>query len=208
MTWLSPDEALDRFVGVASGLVIIDPAIPASINVATMLAGIRGWLVATPALARSPRLAQWVATTGAPTLDLADLQWKSDAEAYHCVYDRYFDDLSHAMCAMTDPYDLPFATTWSSSRSRFSGSSTRISRCRPGPEMPQRKGPALRRWAPKRPWPKRSSMRLPPNIPCLGWPYAPLRADEGLGEHRGVILANEEFSVRRDPLPGKAARPN
>jgi hypothetical protein len=34
-------------------------------------------------------------------------------------------------------------------------------------------------------------MKLPPNIPCLGWPQADNSPDVGLREHRGIILLNE-----------------
>lgn len=171
--WLSPQQALERFAGMASGLVIIDPAIPASINVATMLAGIRGWLAATPAFAIAQQLGQRFSSASQGVIDLSDMGWESDVQAYECLYDRYYDDLSHEMCAICDPYDLPLRDY-----------------------MVEFKVPLL--------WVKKEDpggveealvedilMRLPPNIPCLGWPYAPCSADEGLGEHRGVILVNE-----------------
>ena len=178
VTWLSPNEALDRFLRAVSGLVLVDPAIPASINVATMLAGIKGWLVATPTFAAAHQLAERIAAPIQDVLDLGAFHWQSDVQAYRWFYGHsgasgpYYHQLSHRMCAMTDPYDLPLRDY-----------------------MVEFAVPLL--------WVKQEAdaeelalaeeilMRLPPNIPCLGWPYAPCSADEGLGEHRGVILANE-----------------
>lgn len=34
-------------------------------------------------------------------------------------------------------------------------------------------------------------MKLPPNIPCLGWPQADRSPDKGMGEHMGVHLISE-----------------
>lgn len=41
-------------------------------------------------------------------------------------------------------------------------------------------------------------LKLPPNIPCLGWPYAACNPDRGIGEHMGGTLASEcaKFVVR------------
>ncbi len=58
--WETAEQILDRFAGVAEGIVLVDADVPASINVGTMLGGIRNSLVATPAVAEKFKLAQMV----------------------------------------------------------------------------------------------------------------------------------------------------
>jgi hypothetical protein len=46
---LEVGQAFERFLPEVKGMVITDPAIPGSVNAATMIAAARGWLVSTPA---------------------------------------------------------------------------------------------------------------------------------------------------------------
>jgi len=48
--WVAPKEIYAEFLSVAKGLVVTDPDLPASVNVATMLAAVEGWLPVTPGL--------------------------------------------------------------------------------------------------------------------------------------------------------------
>ena len=48
--WTTPDELYKKFLTAAKGLVITDPRVPGTVNVATMLAAVEGWLPVTPAL--------------------------------------------------------------------------------------------------------------------------------------------------------------
>ena len=48
--WVGPKELYEKFLPVVKGLVVTDPDLPASVNVATMLAAVEGWLPVTPRL--------------------------------------------------------------------------------------------------------------------------------------------------------------
>lgn len=49
--WIGIGELFERFLPEVDRMFVTDPAVPASVNVATMLAAVRGGLVATPDLA-------------------------------------------------------------------------------------------------------------------------------------------------------------
>ena len=173
LVWLSLDEVLERFLPAVEGLVLVAPAIPASYNVATMLAGIKNCLVATPAFAQSyGLLAKLPAGARNNLLDLGDFHWGKDVEAYRWFYDRYFDQLSHRMCAMMDPLDLPLRDYMVEFRVPLFWVSSSYDRDEAA-------------------FAEELLLKLPPNIPCLGWPYAPRSQDPGVGEDMGVILVNE-----------------
>jgi hypothetical protein len=164
--WLLPREALLRFAPQAEGLIVVDPAVPASFNVATMLAGVRGMLVTTPRMASRGKLGR------GSVVDLRAHCWESDVAAYRWFYDRHWEDISHRMVVMLDPYDLPlrdYAVTF----------------CLPLIWVKSENSADEMAMA------ERVLSSLPPNIPCLGWPQADCSPDTGLGEHMGVILVNE-----------------
>ena len=48
--WVGPKQLYEKFLPVVKGLVVTDPDLPASVNVATMLAAVEGWLPVTPRL--------------------------------------------------------------------------------------------------------------------------------------------------------------
>jgi hypothetical protein len=70
--------------------VIIDPELPASLNIATMLAGIKGVPAAYPEVAEKYGLE--------PEMDLRG-KFKSNVEAYNWMFDNYWDQMDHSVVA-------------------------------------------------------------------------------------------------------------
>jgi hypothetical protein len=171
LTRLTAEATLLRFCEVVEGVVVVDPAIPASFNVATMLAGITNRLVVTPSLAQQLQ-ARLPAHAAANVIDLCGMHWSQDVEAYRWFYDRYYDRLTQRMCAMLDPYDLPLRDYMVEFRL---------------PLFWIRSGYDAAEAA----FAEELLLRLPPNIPCLGWPVNACSRDPGVGEHMGVVLINE-----------------
>jgi hypothetical protein len=171
--WISAGQIIDKFALVAKGIVTVDTLIPATFNTGTMLGSIKNYLVATASVIEKYSLANKITKhTGDDLLDLRQFHWKSDLEAYQWFYDKYYNQLTHKMCAMTDPYDLPLRDY-----------------------MVEFKVPLF--------WVKADQsreeldfaqnllMKLPPNIPCLGWPLAARSPDKGMGENMGVHMLSE-----------------
>ncbi len=171
VNWLPAKEIFQRFIQFANGIVITDPQLPATVNVATMLAGVEDRLVLTPDLldafgaSLSPGLVE-------NALDLRSFHWKTSLDAYHWFYDRCWDQLTHRMCAVLSPdvlslrdyvvaFKLPLF--W----------------------LPQyfdkEEGEFVKEYL----------LKLPPNIPCLGWPSYPIGKDPGVGEEMGVVIVNQ-----------------
>ena len=97
-----PKELYEKFLPAAQGLVVTDPDLPASVNVATMLAAVEGWLPVTPGLCKElPRRYQ-----GFGALKVAmDLRgkWKKNVAAYRWFYEKYGLRMSRRACANYDP---------------------------------------------------------------------------------------------------------
>jgi len=92
-----PKELLNRFQDRLKGMIITDPKLPASKNVATMIAGVRDGVVV------SPRIAQELSL---PVL--ADLRgkWLTNVEAYRWAFDHLWKDLNHHVLACSYPDHL------------------------------------------------------------------------------------------------------
>jgi hypothetical protein len=171
--WLSGPEVLEKYASCARGMVIIDTLVAATFNTGTMLAGIKDYFLATPQIAQMFHLAAMIPEkSGQNIIDLREYGRKNDAEAYRWFYDAYYDQLSHRMCAMTDPYDLPLRDYMVEFKIPLFWINSGIDR----EELAMA---------------EELLMKLPPNIPCLGWPYGGSGPDKGMGEHMGVILINE-----------------
>jgi len=105
--WLEVGQVFERFLSEVKQMFVTDPGVPASINVATMLAAVEGGLVATPQTA-----AQYDLPIGAlpdswnTGLDLRTMNWKKNIEAYRWAYQRFEDRLSHQCVAIFDPYAI------------------------------------------------------------------------------------------------------
>jgi hypothetical protein len=105
--WLDVGQVFELFLSEVKVGFITDPAIPATINVATMLASVHQGLVATPHTAGQFNLPMghlpdsW--NTG---MDLGFMNWKKDIDAYRWVYQKIGDQLSRQAVAILDPQEV------------------------------------------------------------------------------------------------------
>jgi hypothetical protein len=180
--WLEVGDVFERFLRMASCLFITDPAIPATINAATMLAAVHGGLVATPATFQQYPLPAGAYPDSSKTgLDLRTMNWKKDIDVYRWVYKSIGDRLSQRAVAILDPYSSPLRDylvefqipiLWLSS-----------------PEDSSRNPQAS--FEEEKAFAQEILMKMPPNIPAFGWPGNALGREEGIGEWPGVRLLSE-----------------
>ena len=158
--------------------MVTDPELPGSVNVATMLAGRRSWLPVTPRLRGRVRPAD-------VAMDLRG-RWKKNIDAYRWFYATYGRQLHRpGVRVPTIPASSSSATTSWNSRFRWFGS--RI------PKDAQRSRTASP--AEEEQFARELFLKLPPNIPCLGW------WDHGQGGEEGI----GEGPYGRRPWPASAA---
>ncbi len=174
--WTTPDELYKTFLAAAKGLVVTDPRVPGTVNVATMLAAVEGWLPVTPALCPE------FASLGV-AMDLRG-RWKKNIEGYRWFYANYGSRMSRRACANYDPgqfelrdYFVEFAipVVWIS-------------------HPDDAKHSLAASWADEEPFARELFQRLPANIPCFGWWDAGQGGEEGCGEngpYSGVELASK-----------------
>lgn len=175
-------HVLDRFVPEAGSMYITDPAIPASVNVATMLASLDSALVATPAIAEQFNLSAGNFPDDSKVgYDLRRFHWKKDVDAYRWFFSLHEQRLSRSAVAMLDPstsalrdYLVAFRipTVWISS---FADAA----------HNPQADNQAEIEFV------RELFLRWPSNIPCFGWPGNGVGPEEGIGEWDGVRIASE-----------------
>lgn len=185
--WLSVRHVFDRFLPQASCLFVTDPSIPATVNVATMLAGIYGGLVST-----AETWKQYDLRVGSNPdslkdgLDLGKMGWKQDLDAYRWAFQTLDARLSREAIAILDPNEVAFRDYLV----EFSIPTFWIS----GPQDVA-KYPAARPDEEKE-FARAIMMRWPPNIPCLGWPSGGYK-ETGIGENPGIRLSSEcaKFAV-------------
>ncbi len=170
-THLPAEEIFERFARFARGLVIVDPQIQASINVATMLAGIDERLVVTPAFLAAMQ-AQIPPELMEDVIDLRSFHWQADLDAYRWVYDRCWSKLSKKMCAVLSPSVLALRDYIVAFKLPIFWLTEFFT---------EEEGLLV----------KEHLMKLPPNIPCLGWPSYPIGKDPGVGEEMGVVIVNQ-----------------
>ena len=93
--WVGPKELYEKFLPLVKELVVTDPDLPASVNVATMLAAVEGWLPVTPRLRKAFQRVN-------VALDLRG-KWKKNIEAYRWFYATHGSRMSRRACAHYDP---------------------------------------------------------------------------------------------------------
>jgi hypothetical protein len=180
--WLEIGQVFERFLPDISRMFLIDPAIPASINVACMLASCRNGIVSTPATAR-----QYGLSYGAPPdsskigQDLRTLHWKKDVEAYRWAYRELDKELSLQAIAYVDPYSIGLRDYLM----EFKIPLLWIAAPEDAARNPQASPEEEYEFA------KEIFMKWPANIPCLGWPGNSPNAEVGIGEWPGVRLASQ-----------------
>ncbi len=165
----TPDDLLARFRSAVKGMVVYDPALPATRNVATMLAGVHDAVVASPRLARQLRL---------PIV--ADLRgrWKKSVDAYRWALDTLWNQMNHHLVACSYPDHLALRDYLVQHRVFIFWVSGPIDGTRPysDPNAEARLAEEI-------------LSRMPPNTAVLSYPWA--GKDIGMGEGPGVTLFAE-----------------
>jgi hypothetical protein len=174
--WAGPKEVYAEFLQAATGLVVTDPDLPASVNVATMLAAVEGWLPVAPGLA---------GTFGSlkAAMDLRG-RWKKNVEAYRWFYSKYGERMSRRVCANYDPGQFELRDYFVEFRVPLVWVSH--------PDDAQRSRAALP--AEEAQFARELFGGLPANIPCMGWWDHGMGGEEGCGEngpYSGLDLASQ-----------------
>jgi len=105
--WLEVGQVFERFLPDAVPLYVTDPAVPASVNVATMLASVYDGLVATPNTLGLFKLPLGTNTSTLPAgLDLRILGWKKDVDAYRWAFEHLESSLSRQAVCILDPHEV------------------------------------------------------------------------------------------------------
>ena len=187
--WVQPKELYEKCLSVVQRLVVTDPALPASVNVATMLAAVEGWLPVTPALAQElPRLCPRLGSLKT-AMDLRG-KWKKNIEAYRWFYENYGSRMSRRACANYDPGQFELRDYFV----EFKIPLVWVSH----PKDSERSPAAS--WAEESQFAADLFLKLPANIPCLGWWDHGEGGEDGCGEngpYSGVELAsrNAKFQL-------------
>ena len=160
-----PLSLVQRYREQVKGLVIHDFRLPATRNVATMLAAVKGGLVASPRLAKQ---------LGLPVLDDLRGSCKTNVEAYRWAFDTLWPQLSHQAIACLWPDSIDGLRDYLVQQKVFTfWLSGPLDGVAPGAN-PDAELALIEELLAK----------MPANIPVLGYPYA--GRDVGIGEHDGV----------------------
>lgn len=165
----NPEDLLTRFRDVYRGLIVYDPRLPASKNVATMLASVRDGLVASPRLAK--RL-------GLPVIDDLQGRWSTSVDAYRWAFDNLWPQLNHHVIACSWPEHLGLRDYLVQNRVFIFWISGALDGARKyaSPDAEVRLMEEL-------------LAKMPVNIPVMSYPWA--GKDVGIGEGPGVSLFAE-----------------
>ncbi len=178
--WLEIGDVFGRFLPAVSQMFVTDPVVPASINVATMLAAVRGGLVASPNTFEQFSLPLGSSPDASDVgFDLRTFRWQKDVDAYRWAFQQLGDGLSKQALAVLAPQEVAlrdYLVEFKIPILWISG---------PGDEErnPKASSDAEMKFA------EEIMMQWPPNIPCLGWPGSGDKQG-GIGETLGVRLAS------------------
>lgn len=164
-----PRQLLRQYREVYRGLVVTDPTRPASVNVATMIAGIDDLLVATPSLAKE---------LGLPVKEDLRGRWTTDAQAYQWAFDHLWPQLNHEVISCTYPQQMPLRDYLVENRIFIFWIAGPIDGARPGAN-PTAEMHLMEQLLAK----------MPADAPVISYPYA--GQDVGVGEGPGVTLFAE-----------------
>jgi len=179
--WLEVGRTFERFLPDVVSLYVTDPGVPASVNVATMLASVYGGLVATPNTLGLFKLKLGTdATAPAAGLDLRSLGWKKDIDAYRWAFAHLESSLSQRAVCILDPHEVALRDYLV----EFKIPILWVSGLRDVKGNPKASSEEEVQFA------RESLMRWPPNIPCLGWPGSGNK-EGGIGEEAGIDLTSE-----------------
>ena len=178
--WLEIGQVFERFLHAATQMFITDPAVPASINVATMLAAVHDGIAVTPAIAEQFPLPFGGTPDSSRTgMDLRQFNWKKDLDAYRWAFARLDRQLSRSGIAILAPEEVALRDYLVEFRIPILWIS--------GPQDEARNPKAAS--SEEFELAREIMMRWPPNIPCLGWPTSGDKTG-GIGETPGVRLAS------------------
>ena len=165
-------QLIEEFRDELAGQVVVDPAVPATINVATMLAGLDRLLITYPNYADN-----YARRYNLPVVEDLRGRFASNAEAYRWAMENLWPRLNHHALAMLHPSIIVLRdfliqqnifVWWQSGTSDGPDLALRFEELQVTHEV-LRKSPA--------------------NIPVLGYPWA--GDGVGPGEHGGVSLFSE-----------------
>lgn len=180
--WLEIADVFGRFLPEAKVVFVTDPAIPASINVATMLASVHEGLVATPRIAGQFDLPMGhLPDSWNMGMDLGFMNWKRDVDAYRWAFEKIGDQLSRRALAILDPHEVALRDYLL----EFKIPILWIS----GPQDVSK--PAQASPAEEKEFAREILMKWPANIPCFGWPGSGDDPQGGIAEWEGVRLLSE-----------------
>jgi hypothetical protein len=175
--WVGLKELYEKFLPVVKGVVVTDPDLPASVNVATMLAAVEGWLPITPRLR-----AEFDQVNVA--MDLRG-KWKKNIEAYRWFYATYGTRMSRRACANYDPGQFELRDYFV----EFKIPLIWVAHPKDVEHSPAASPAEEAQYA------RDLFQQLPANIPCLGWWDHGLAGEDGCGEngeYSGLDLASQQ----------------
>jgi hypothetical protein len=183
INWVEPRTIYEKFLPLARGLVVTNPHLPASINVATMLASLEDWLPVMPHL-----LPQFPAMKVA--LDLGEKKWKKNIEAYRWFFSNHGARMSRRLCAHYDPGQFELRDYFV----QFKVPMIWISHPDDAKRSPAASSAEETQFA------HEFFGNLPPNLPCMGWWDSGLGGEVGCGENgpysgMDIISQHAKFEV-------------
>ena len=162
-----PDNVLGHFRDQVRGCIVTDPAVPATVNVATLLGGLKNAVAIAPRLVEKHRL---------PVIEDLRGRWKRNVDAYRWAYREFFAAAQPSVLAHLNPFSArlrDYMTQFNVFTFWLSGAK--------GQEGEEEIAFARQLFE-----------RVGPNVPVLGWWAAhgqgPLA---GIWEEKGVDLASE-----------------
>jgi hypothetical protein len=177
--WLEIADVFGLFLPEAKVVFVTDPAIPASINVATMLASVHAGLVATPHVANQFDLPMGhLPDSWNMGMDLGFMNWKKDLDAYQWAFEKIGDQLSRRSLAILDPHEVALRDYLL----EFKIPILWISGPQDVAKQPQASPVEEKEFA------REILMKWPANIPCFGWPGSGDEPQGGIAEWEGVRL--------------------
>ncbi|MFN4180826.1 MAG: GxGYxYP domain-containing protein, partial [Armatimonadota bacterium] len=164
-----PRDLIHRFRKVVKGMVIYDPLLPATKNVATMICGVEDAVAVSPRLSRQLDL---------PVIaDLRD-RWRTNADAYEWAFKNLWAKLNHHVVACAYPDHIGMRDYFVQHRIFIFWISGPIDGARRGGD-PNSEVRLM----------EKIFAQMPVNIPVMSYPWA--GQDVGIGEGGGVTLFSE-----------------
>jgi hypothetical protein len=178
--WLEIGQVFERFLPAATQMFIVDPAVAASVNVASMLAAVHDGIAVTPGIFDQFQLPFGGTPDSAFSgMDLRAFNWKRDLDAYRWAFGRLESKLSKQGIAILAPEEVALRDYLVAFRIPILWIS--------GPQDESRNSKASSN--DEFEFAREILMRWPPNIPCFGWPTSGDKTG-GIGETPGVRLAS------------------